>query len=47
MASDVSNSGLGTVLLHKENGQLKALHHATMTLLLAKINNSQTEKKRG
>ena len=36
---DASNLGLGAVLLHKEdNGQLKAIAHASRMLLLAEKN---------
>ena len=47
MASDACNLGLGAVLLHKEkDGQLKAVHHVSRTLLQVKINYSQIEKER-
>ena len=46
VASDASNLSLGAVLLHKEkDGQLKAVHHASRTLLPAEFNYSQIEKE--
>ena len=47
VVSYASNLGLGAVLLYKEKeGQLKAVHHVSRTLLLAEINYSQIEKER-
>ena len=46
VATDASGLGLGAVLLHKEeNGQLKAVSHASRTLLPAEKNYSQIEKE--
>ena len=45
VASDASNSGLGTVILHKEDGKLKPIQHVSRTLLPAEMNYSQREKK--
>ena len=46
VASDVSNLGLGAILLHKEKDvQLKAVHHVSRIFLLEEINYSQTEKE--
>ena len=44
VASDVSNSGLGPVILHKD-GKLKPIQHAPRTLLPAEMNYSQIEKE--
>ena len=43
--SDVSNSGFGAVILHKEDGKLKPIQHASRTLLPVEINYSQIEKE--
>ena len=46
VTSDASNLGLEVVLLNKiKDGQLKAVYHASRTLLQAEINYSQIEKE--
>ena len=46
VASDASNLGLRAVILHKEsNHQVKAIAHASRTLLPAEKRNSQIEKR--
>ena len=46
VASDASNLGLHAVLLHKKkDGQLKVVHHVSMSLLTAEINYSHIEKE--
>ena len=45
VASDASNSGLGAVILHKENGKLKPIQNVSRTLLPAEMNYSQIEKE--
>ena len=43
--SDASNSGLGAVILHKEDGKLKPISHVSRTLLPGEMNYSQIEKE--
>ena len=45
VASDASNSGLGTVILQKEDDKLKPIQHVSRTLLPAEMNYSQIERK--
>ena len=45
VASDVSNFGLGAVILHKEDGKLKPIQHVSRTLLPVEMNYSQIEKR--
>ena len=45
VASNASNSGLGAVILHKEDGKLKPIQHASRMLLPAEMNYSQIEKE--
>ena len=45
VACDASNSGLGEIILHKEDGKLKPIQHASGTLLPAEMNYLQIEKE--
>ena len=45
VTSDASNSGLGAVILHKEDGKLKPIQYVSRTLLPAEMNDSQIEKE--
>ena len=45
VASNASNSGLGAVILHKEDGKLKPIQHESRTLLPAEMYYSQIEKE--
>ena len=45
IASDASNFGLETVILHKEDGKLKPIQHVSRTLLSAEMNYSPIEKE--
>ena len=38
VTSDASNSGLGAVILHKENGKSKLIQHVSRTLLRTQMN---------
>ena len=45
VVSDASNSGLGAVILYKEDGKLKPIQYVSKTLLPAEMKYSQIEKE--